>query len=202
MVSSVVPRFTSILKKLFKSPNSQVFFLGQNLKLPIAQNYKGLGQDRVVNLYGAFRMHTSPCLIIDYGTAVTFDLITRSTHFEGGLIIPGPEISFQNLLQRAALLPKAAKLPKKAKSFLGLNTYDAMSSGILQGYGAMTDGLIERFKKRYGKKLYVIATGGFATHLKPYFTHVDLVDPKHSMKSLLSIYHDLQAGVLRSSAHS
>jgi len=106
------------------------------------------------------------------------------------MIIPGPETAYRALSQRAALLPKNTNLPVKTKSFLGKNTKECMASGILEGYGAMTDGLIQRFRKRYGRNLRSLATGGFSTVIHPYTKYIDTVDPKHSIKSLLTLWRD------------
>ncbi len=187
ILSSVVPKVTSKIQSLAKSKGALLKVVGRDLKTPVKTSYrKGqkLGSDRIVNVYGALKLFKSPVLMIDFGTAITFDYISKAGVFEGGMIIPGPEISFQALIQRAALLPKNMRLPRKASSFLGKTTYDCMTSGVLQGFGAMTDGLISRFKARYGK-LKVIATGGFASHLKPFVSGFDVVDPLHSVKSLL-----------------
>ena len=196
LISSVVPKITHQLKRTFiQAPRIKLLVLGENIEVPVKHNYgqpKRLGQDRLVNVYGAIQMYKPPLLVIDYGTAVTMDYVSRRGVFEGGLIIPGPEISFQALIEKAALLPKKLRLPERSTSFIGKTTYDCMSSGILQAYGAMTDGLIERFRKQYGPKLFVIATGGFAKHLKIYSKNVDRVDPGHSIKSLYLLFQAIQ----------
>lgn len=194
VISSVVPQKTAILEKSFKRIKGlRVYVLGRNLKVPLKHNYKNykkLGQDRIVNLYGAARIYKLPVVVFDYGTAVKADYLDKKGVFQGGMIIPGPEVSFQALIERAALLPKKERLPKKAGAFLGRSTEECLSTGILQGYGAMTDGLIARFKAFYGKDLRVIATGGFAEHLKPYVKSFDVYDPMHSLKSLLVLAKD------------
>lgn len=194
VISSVVPKTTRFIKNSINTKRPiKIWIAGGNLPIPLKHKYrsfKKLGHDRAVNLYGALRIHRLPLLMIDYGTAITLDYLSSKGVFEGGMIIPGPEISFQALLQRAALIPKNIRLPKKSTSFLGRTTYDCIRSGILQGYGAMTDGLIARFKKRFGKKLRVIATGGFVKHLGPYCRSLNIKDPKHSLKSLLILFKD------------
>ena len=192
VISSVVPKYTQKLKRMLSS-KYRVWVVGENLPVPIKHRYKAvkqLGQDRIVNIYGALRIYKAPLLIIDYGTAITFDYVSKSGVFEGGMILPGPEIAFQTLISRAARLPKKARLPHETASFLGRTTYDCMRSGILEGYGAMTDGLIERFKARYGKNLKVLATGGFARHLKPYAHLFDILDNQHSIKSLILLFKE------------
>lgn len=194
IISSVFPKMTVFLKcKLQSIKGVRILVAGKNLPVKIVHkysNYNGLGVDRKVNIYGAIRMYRLPMLIIDYGTAITFDYVDPKGVFRGGMIIPGPETAYKALGQRAALLPKGLPMPKRAKSFLGRNTRECMESGILEGYGAMTDELILRFRKRYGKNLRVLATGGFAEVIRPYSKHIGTVDPKHSIKSLLALWRN------------
>ena len=167
--------------------------IGKEVKVPIRHRYRNiqqLGSDRILNIYGALKIYKAPLLILDFGTAITVDYISRQGIFEGGMIIPGPEIAFQSLIHRAALLPKKSRLPEKSTTFLGKTSYDCMKSGILEGYGAMTDGLVTRFKTRFGKNFKVLATGGFARHLKPYTHSMDILDPLHSLKSLNLIFQN------------
>lgn len=194
LISSVVPSLTLKVKKTLHPSGTRVGVIGDSLQVPIRHRYrniKQLGSDRILNIYGALKMYKAPLLILDFGTAITADYISRKGVFEGGMIIPGPEIAFQTLIHRAALLPKKSRLPEKSTTFLGKTSYDCMKSGILEGYGAMTDGLVARFKDRFGKNLKVLATGGFARHLKPYTHSMDILDPLHSLKSLHLIFQDL-----------
>jgi len=193
-ISSVFPEITKKVKSSLGSKKGQkIWVVGKNLTIQIRHkysNYKYLGSDRKLNIYGAVRMYRLPLLVIDYGTAITFDYIDSKGIFQGGMIIPGPETAYRALGQRAALLPKDLTLPKRAKTFLGRNARECMESGILEGYGAMTDELILRFRKRYGKNLRVLATGGLSGVIRPYTRHIDIIDPKHSIKSLLALWRD------------
>jgi type III pantothenate kinase len=185
---SVVPKITQKVRSYARKNGLKISIAGQNLRIPLRHAYpksQKPGMDRLVCLYGAARLYNSPVLVIDFGTAITFDYLSKRGIFEGGMIVPGPELSFQSLIQRAALIPKTLRLPRKASSFLGTSTLECLSSGILEGYGAMTDGLIERFRAKYGKSLKVVATGGFAGHLKPYTRHLKTLDPLLALKSLL-----------------
>ncbi len=194
VLSSVVPKITKKVQKYFNPAKGwKMWVAGKNLPLKIHHKYKEinkLGIDRRVNIYGAIRIYKLPLLIFDFGTALTVDYVSAKGVFEGGLIIPGPEISFQALIGRAALLPKNARLPRKAFRLDARNTVECMNSGILFGYGAMVDGLVDRFKHLYGNKLRVLATGGFSQHLKPFVRSFNRVDPLHSLKSLLLLYKD------------
>jgi type III pantothenate kinase len=194
IISSVFPKITDFLKDKLKSIKGLALWVADcDIPVKIRHNYsayKNLGVDRKMNIYGAVRMYHLPMLIIDYGTATTFDYIDSKGVFRGGMIIPGPETAYRALGQRAALLPKGLSMPRRAKSFLGRNTRDCMESGILEGYGAMTDELIQRFRKRCGKSLRVLATGGFAEVIRPYTKHIDTIDSKHSIKSLLALFRE------------
>jgi type III pantothenate kinase len=127
-------------------------------------------------------------LILDYGTALTADFVSRRGVFEGGLIIPGPELSLQALIQRAALLPKKMRLPRRRRRLLGRTTVECLTSGILDGYGAMTDGLAARLGRLAGRPLHILATGGFAPHVAPYCRVRITTDPGHTLKSLWLLY--------------
>ena len=193
LISSVVPFMTLKIKKALWGSGTKIGVIGSSLKVPLRHRYrniKQLGSDRVLNIYGALQMYKPPILILDFGTAITADYISGKGVFEGGMIIPGPEIAFQTLIHRAALLPKKSRLPEKSITFLGRTSYECMESGILEGYGAMTDGLVERFKARFGKNLKILATGGFARHLKPHTHSIDIFDPLHSLKSLCLIFQN------------
>jgi type III pantothenate kinase len=192
IISSVVPKVTQKVRSLLGEKGCKTWVAGANLPVPIKHHYPKAqkpGIDRLVCLYGASKLYQAPALVIDFGTAITFDYLSAKGVFEGGMIIPGPELSFQTLVQRAALIPKTLRLPRRASAFLGTNTLACLSSGILEGYGAMTDGLIERFKSKYGNRLKVIATGGFAGHLKPYTRHLKTIDPLLCIKSLLILFN-------------
>ena len=193
IVSSVVPYLTVKLKKaLFKIlGEKRVFILGRNLKVSLPSKYdrKTLGMDRLVNVYGAIRRYRLPVLVIDFGTAITFDYVSKRGIFEGGLIVPGPRLAARALEEHTALLPKLTKI-KPVRTLLGRNTKTAMYSGLLNGLGALSDGLVERCRKQYGPKLTVVATGGFATRIAPYARLFDYVDPLHTVKSLALIYEN------------
>ena len=191
LISSVVPKLTLKIKRLNSRLRIKTWVVGENIDVPFKHKYqeiKTLGADRIINVYGALKRFKPPLLVIDFGTAITFDYVSAKGVFEGGMIVPGPELSFQALVKKAARLPKNARLPYKTSSFLGTSTYDCMKSGILEGYGAMADGLVHRFKEKFGPKLKVIATGGFACHLKPYTHAFDVLDPHLSIYALNTLF--------------
>ncbi|MBI2167513.1 MAG: type III pantothenate kinase [Candidatus Omnitrophica bacterium] len=192
LVTSVVPEITLKLSKLAgKLPRkTHCLIVGKSISIPIRHKYrKGsqLGWDRLVNAWGAQRIYGAPVLILDYGTALTCDLVSKAGVFEGGLIIPGPEVAFKALSRQARLLP-SLKFPSKAKEFIGRNTVSGMRSGILQAYGAMTDGLVQRFRQRFGRRLRAVATGGYAKVLSAYSREIDVLDPLLTLKGLVEVF--------------
>lgn len=196
IVSQVVPSVSQKIKRtLRQNVRLRLLIIGENCKVHIEHKYNNvnrLGKDRIVNAFGVKKIYGFPALVLDFGTGFTCDLISDKGIFEGGLIIPGPEISFRALSKKAALLPQIPFPRGKIKQLplLGRNTRSCMESGILYGFGAMADGLIDRFKSRYGNKLKVIATGGLSKTIAPYITSLDVLDPLLTLRSLVEIYKD------------
>lgn len=197
MVSSVNPfRLSEVRKWVGRWVRKEnVLLIGWNIKPQIRHKYRSinrLGHDRLVNLYGACKWYRKPLLLINFGTATTVDFISGKGVFEGGLIIPGIKTSFEALQEKAALLPLIQQI-KRTSSFLGRDPKSCMVSGLLQGFGAMVDGLIARFRARYGSGLKVVASGGLAGLIKPYIESEIKVDQDHTLKSLALIYKEYRA---------
>lgn len=193
IISSVVPEKTRFMTEQLNRKRAKIWIAGQNLPVPIRHQYRDiskLGMDRRVCVYGALKMHKPPFMILDYGTALTADYVNAQGVFLGGMIIPGPELAYQALLAKAALLPKNTRLPRKTPAFLGRTPAECLETGILQGYGAMARGLVDSFKRKYGKSLQVIATGGFAKQLSPLAGCFDVVDSNLCLKSLHHLFED------------
>lgn len=193
VISSVVPKNTRIIRNLSRRRKGvRLWEVGRNLKVPIKHKYnniKKLGSDRLIAAYGVMKIYSPPLILLDFGTALTCDYVSKKGIFEGGLIIPGPEISLQALSSRAALLPKL-KFPHRAPSLIGRDTVTCMKSGILHGFGAMADGLVHRLKRRFGRHCRVIATGGLASTLAAYSSQIEVVDPLLILKSLARLFRD------------
>jgi len=191
IVSSVVPLLLRTFKRKMKKSklNHKIYVVGQDVALKVPMKYRSreLGSDRLVNVYGALHRCELPCLVIDFGTAVTFDVISKKGVFEGGLIVPGLDVSEEALQDSAAMLPKLRRL-KKVKRLVGRSTREAMSSGLLNGFGALADGLIGRVRAQYGRRLHVLATGGFAREIGRYSREIRRADPLHTIRSLGLIY--------------
>jgi len=153
-------------------------------------NPKEVGADRLVNGIAAFDIYKCKLIVIDFGTAITFDCITEKCEYLGGLILPGIAISLDTLANKTAKLPHIdVTIPPV--SIIGKSTVEAMKSGILYGYGTMIDGLVKGIKAEMvqsNEQLKVIATGGMARIIEPFTTTIDLIDPMLTLKGLKIIY--------------
>jgi len=190
VISSVAPlvlcRVVFELKKIM--PGLKMIVLGRDRIVPIKNLYRKrgeVGQDRLVNAFGALSVYGAPAIIVDFGTAITFDVVSSKGCYLGGLILPGIAMGLKSLYEKTALLPKVEL--KRARSIIGKDTTNSMRAGILFGYGAMCDGLIAKYRKLLGSGLKVIATGGNATLIKSYARSIDIVDQDLTIRSLALI---------------
>ena len=191
LMVSVVPKTTTKVKTALKklcgvAPK----VVGKGVKAPIRNLYKRpsqVGQDRLVNAVAARHKYGTPVLVIDFGTAITIDLVSKRGEYAGGVIVPGIEISLETLTQRAALLPKL-KL-KATHKVLGRDTTHSMQSGVFHGFGSLCDGLIQKLKSeaRVGR-VTVVATGGQARAISPFLRVVHRVDEHLTLDGLVHIY--------------
>ena len=165
IISTVVPQNLFELKKL-----SRTYFdvdpkvIGENgIKAPIKIDMdkpSEIGADRLVNAYAAYQKYQRALIIIDFGTATTFDVVNKDGCYIGGLIAPGINLSLDALHRAAAKLPEIAI--KKPSSAIGKNTISAMQAGVYFGYAGLIEGIISKVKQEYAQDMYVIATGGLA----------------------------------------
>lgn len=171
VIVSVCPPALTLVKKYVKNVvgSSRIFIVGKDITVPVRNLYKNpdkVGQDRLLLSFAAGKICRKPIVVVDFGTAVTFDYLNRKGEYEGGLIFPGIRIALSSLESRAALLPKIRVKP--VKGFVGKDTFSSMNNGIVYGYAALCDGLIELFMKRFGPNISVIATGGDAPLIARY----------------------------------
>ncbi len=187
MVSSVVPlalaRLVVELRRM--SGTIKITVVGRDLKVPVKNMYRirsEVGQDRLVNAFAAKVLYGMPAVIIDFGTAITFDIISKRGDYLGGLILPGIELSLSSLYRNTALLPKVEI--ERAPSVIGKETVNSMRGGILFGFGAMCDGLVAQYKKILGRSTKVIATGGNSKLMMRYAKSIQRVDEDLTLKGL------------------
>lgn len=156
-----------------------------------------VGADRLVNGIGAWDQYRCNLVIIDFGTAITFDCVSAQCAYLGGVILPGIAISLDALSSRTAKLPRV-DIGVGPEKVIGTNTVQAMKSGILHGYGALVDGLTTKIRQEMlstaGAALpfKVIATGGMAHLIAPYSLSIEEVDPMLTLKGLLVLHHRRQ----------
>ena len=193
VLSSVVPRATAMLKQALRAvvPVRPVI-VGENVKAPVVNRYRipsQVGQDRLVNAAAACALYGGPAIVVDFGTAITIDLVTRKREYMGGVIVPGMEISLEALVSRAALLPKIEM--EKPKEFLGRDTVSSMKSGLFHGYGALCDGIVRQMKKEHAPSARVIATGGHSGLIAPYCRTIQVVNPDLTLQGLEVVYRSI-----------
>jgi len=194
IIASVVPNTTKrVVRDIKKTyPNIKPMVLGLNCIVPIKNRCRHplkVGQDRLVNAYAAIKLYGFPAIIIDFGTAVTIDVVSKKKEFMGGMILPGLQSALNAMQKQTALLPAVSL--SKPSSLIGKDTKNAMLSGIINGYACMTDGLIFRLKNEISKKSRVIGTGGHINFIKPYCKRIALADPQLTLKGLNMIYSNI-----------
>ncbi len=194
IICSVVPKATMVLAaSLKKFLGNQPLVVGKNVRVPIKNLYrhpKQVGQDRLVNAFSAATLYGSPLIAIDFGTAITFDVISRKKEYLGGMILQGLDMSLKALHLGTALLPEIKF--KRPKEFIGRDTESSILSGIVYGVAALTDELARRIKLKIGRDAVVVATGGSVKLMKKYCQAIDFIDTGLTLKGLNLIFNLLQ----------
>jgi type III pantothenate kinase len=190
IVSSVVPQSIFNLRNLARRYlKVEPMVVGENVDLGIEvriQKPSEAGADRLVNAIGAHITYPGPLLVIDSGTATTFDIVAADGAFEGGAIAPGISLSMQALHAAAARLPRVAI--QRPPRVIGTDTVGAMQSGVYWGYVSLIEGLIERIKAEYTAPLTVIGTGGVASLFEHATKAIDRFDHDLTILGLLEIF--------------
>ncbi|MDP8265577.1 MAG: type III pantothenate kinase [Candidatus Aceula meridiana] len=172
IVCSVAPKTLNCVKSFIRRElGSEPLIVGKNIKVPLISRYhkKQIGQDRLVCAYAAQELYGKPLIVIDLGTAVTCDYISKKGDYEGGIIVPGLRLSAESLFKKTALLPDV-NIERPAK-LIGQDTKTSILSGIFYGYGALLDGIIARIHRQKKNRAKVILTGGYARLMKSYMDH-------------------------------
>jgi type III pantothenate kinase len=143
-----------------------------------------VGADRVVNVIAAHKLHDGDLIVIDFGTATTFDVVDSAGAYKGGIIAPGINLSLDALVTAAAKLPRVAIEAPASKSVIGRTTEDQMVIGIYWGYVALIEGLVIRIKAEVGRPVKVIATGGLASLFDQHSSVFDALEPDLTIRGL------------------
>jgi type III pantothenate kinase len=152
----------------------------------LLDNPKEVGSDRLVNAVAAYDSHGGPLIILDFGTATTFDVIDDKGNYFGGVIAPGINLSLEALHQAAAQLPRVAV--SKPETVIGKSTVPAMKSGIYWGYVSMIEGMVARIEEEFGAKMNVVATGGLAPLFLNESEQITQADPDLTLRGLYLIH--------------
>jgi type III pantothenate kinase len=193
ILCSVVPRMSSVLIQSLKSLDAvPIRVVGQDLEVPLVNRYKypeQVGQDRLVGAYAAWREfgkgRGKDCIVADFGTAITIDVVTKRGEYIGGVIAPGLEISLEALATRTALLPKVEL--KEPPELLGRDTANSIRSGLIHGCAALCDGLVSQLRAKYAPKAVVVATGGASPLIAKYARSIDRLKPHLVLEGLLTL---------------
>ena len=193
LFSSVVPNIYNkinkfLIKKNYKSLEIKNLPLKKIIKINV-DNFKQLGSDRIANAIGAFNSFKTNCLIVDFGTATTFDIIKKPGIYEGGVIAPGIKLSILNLSKSTAALP-SFKLKPNSKVF-GKNTKDALNAGFLWGYQGLISNIIKKINLKFKVKFKIILTGGYADIFKKFIYNNSTTDKHITIKGIMFIYKNL-----------
>ena len=189
IVSSTVPRqrpeWVEVGERYL---GHELLVVGPGLRTGMAIRYdnpREIGPDRLVNAVAGFDRVGGACVVVDFGTAVTHDVVSAEGEYLGGVIFPGVEISLEALAQRAAALPMIELTPPRA--LIGKSTVDAIRAGVLYGYAGMCDGIIDRLHAELGE-FKTLATGGLAGAVVPHCRTIDIADDLLTLTGLRIIW--------------
>lgn len=191
IIATVVPaalfNLKTLCRRYFKCDPLVVGDPGVDLGIKIHTDRPGaVGADRLVNAVAAHATHTGALIVIDFGTATTFDVIAANGDYEGGVIAPGANLSAESLHRAAAMLPRVAV--ERTQAVIGKDTEPAMRSGLYWGYIGLIEGLVSRIKAEYGEPMQVIATGGLASIFYKQTPAIDFIDPDLTIRGLVLIH--------------
>jgi type III pantothenate kinase len=178
IVSSTVPQLRPEWEAMARRYlDHEMLVVGPGMKTGMALRYdnpREIGPDRLVNAVAAYDRVHGACVVVDFGTAVTYDPVSADGEYLGGIITPGVEISMEALTNRAAALPKIDLAPPR--SLIGKTTVDAIRSGVIYGFAGQVDGIVRRLRAEMGDEIEAIATGGLAAHIVPFTEEIDDTD--------------------------
>ena len=190
IISSVVPPLVvPMIKMCERYFHLKPLVVGPGIKTGIKLHYenpRAIGADRIVNVVGAYEQYGGPLIVIDIGTATTYDVVGDDGDFMGGVIAPGIGTSADALFQTAAQLPRIELVPPK--QIICRNTIQGMQAGIIFGYVGQIDEIVRRIKAEYGKDMKVIATGGLARMIAKESSTIDKVDHFLTLTGLQALY--------------
>ena len=193
LFSSVVPQYQLILRKVLKNffkiklkeikENSIKKIVKINIK-----NKRQVGSDRIANAVGVYRSYKLNCIVLDFGTATTFDVVTKNGIYNGGVIAPGVNLSMKSLINSADQIPIFSI--KKQKKIIGKNTIEALRSGFYYGYSGLINNIILKIEKETNTKYKIIFTGGYANLFKASIIRPFTIDKNITIKGIIEIFKE------------
>lgn len=189
-ISSVVPQFNHELEVVCKKAfEVKPLFVGPGIRTGIViqvDNPKEVGADRIVNAVAAVEEYEGPLIVVDFGTATTFDALSSDREYRGGVIVPGLQISADALFEKCAKLPRVEIA--RPETVIGKDTISHIRAGLTYGYTDLVDGLIGRIAQEMNAEPTVVATGGFAGLIAKISGKIDHVDPLLTLKGLKAVF--------------
>ena len=193
LFSSVVPKYQLILKKFLKKVYKiklreiKENTINKIIKINI-NNKNQVGSDRIANAVGVYKKYKTNCIVLDFGTATTFDVVTKSGVYNGGVIAPGVNLSIKSLSSSADQIPIFSI--KKQKKIVGKNTIEALYSGFYWGYSGLINNIILKIEKETKKKYKIIFTGGYANLFKASIIRPFKIDKNITIKGIIEIFKE------------
>ena len=193
LFSSVVPKYQLVLKKFLNKyyKIKLVEIKDKKIKKIIKINIKNkhqVGSDRIANAVGVYKNYKSNCIVLDFGTATTFDVVTRNGIYNGGIIAPGVNLSLNSLVNSADQIPPFTI--KKQKKIVGKNTIEALRSGFYWGYSGLINNVILKIENETKKKYKIVFTGGYADLFKNSIKRPFIIDKNITIKGIIEIYRE------------
>lgn len=189
-IASVVPPVTASLVEMAKNTfKVDCLVLGPetNTGIPVLyDNPQEVGADRIANVAAGFEIYGGPLVVVDFGTATTFDVVTERGEYLGGAITPGLEVSVEALFRRAARLSKVDLI--RPANVIGKNTQSSIQAGLIIGSGGLVDRIVDRIEAEIGTLRHVVATGGLAQLIAPECERITAINPTLTLVGLQRIY--------------
>jgi type III pantothenate kinase len=190
VIGSVVPEAEKVLKKILPTATgAKTYLIGKDLRVPIVNRYRNprqVGADRLLNALAAWEKYRRAAVVIDFGTAITFDIVSPRGAYLGGVIAPGIEISLESLFQKTALLPRIRL--SHPRGVLGRDTVESIRSGCAYGIGGLCDRIVSEIGEACGFKPIVLATGGYARFMSRYCRPFRAIEPDLTLRGLFLTY--------------
>jgi len=193
LFSSVVPKYQLLLKKFLNSTYKinlkeiKEKKIKKIIKINI-KNKKQVGSDRIANAVGVYKKYKCNCIVLDFGTATTFDVVTKKGIYNGGIIAPGVNLSIKSLINSADQIPIFSL--KKQKKIIGKNTIEALRSGFYWGYLGLINNIILKIEKETKKKYKIVFTGGYADLFKSSINRSFTIDKHITIRGVIEIFKE------------